>query len=532
MTKTFTTLDIYHYVLDGYTENRKPNYTYLTEEIYSTSDNETDVESKCGIISVGNEESVDEYNKHNIRTCDPLSGRLKKMTSNEKSIIELNLGRLKEGHKFNLVYKKIKITSDDMITFTSIYAIKMRNRTKIDYIGFNDIYNISNIDTILKDITLMLKEDTNDTNFNVGEYTLIKKINKHNKKFIVIGDMHGSFASFTRILIRLRGMGILNENGILQNNYNIIFLGDIVDRGIYGYEVLIIIFILKLLNPNNIHINRGNHEESDINKKYGFKKQLNIQFNENIHSKINNCLEYLHSGLLLYDFDDTDINNRKYVYLSHGGLPISNNDLYLKKEHLSHNNNLIIPNEIIEYETGSNSLRWSDYHNKKIMTNSGIGRTKIGTDIVDKAMKLGIDLILRGHQDSISNAKILSKIDAERHETSFEYFQNIVMDNNKYECSKYTHRIKIKNNEVYFERDNGKNKEDEKKEMYLPVIVLSTNTDYARDLFFDCFAILNDYETESKCRSKENKNVINYKNKYMKYKLKYLKLNVSKKSLN
>lgn len=497
-----TTLDIYHYVLDGYTANRKPDYSYLTKEIYTT-----EMETECGIISVDSEKS-NEYNKHNIRTCDPLSGRLKKLISNEKSIIKLNLDRLKVGHKFNLNYKNTKISSDDMIKFTSIYAIKSRNRKKIDYVGFSDIYNISNIDIILEDILKLTIGDGGNNN-----HTLIKKIDKHNKKFIVIGDMHGSFASFTRILMRLRGMNILDKDGKFINNYNIIFLGDIVDRGIYGYEVLIIIFILKLLNPNNVHINRGNHEERNINEKYGLKKQLNIQFDKDkdIHSKINDCLEYLHSGLLLYDFN-ANINNRKYVYLSHGGLPISKNELYLKQEHLNNNNNLIIPNNIIEYETGANSVRWSDYYNKERINCSNIGRTRIGTDIIKEAMGLGIELILRGHQDSISNAKILSKIDTQNQESSFEYFQNIVKNDNKYECDKYTHRIEIKDEDVYID--------DEKKDNYLPIVVLSTNTDYARDLFFDCFAIFNDNKTKSVCKDVQNEK--NYNNKYIKYKLKYL----------
>jgi hypothetical protein len=502
-----TTLDIYHYVLDGYTANKKPQYRYLTEDIYTT---EEDTETNCGIISVKSEVS-DEYNKHNIRTCDPLSGSLKRLLPNEKSIIELNLDRLKVGHKFNLKYKNIKISSDDMIKFTSIYAMKMRNRTKIDYLGFNDIYDISNIDMILEDILLVLKKDNKNTNIlvnNVKDYTLIKKIDKHNKKFIIIGDMHGSFASFTRILIRLRGMNILDKDGKFINNYNIIFLGDIVDRGIYGYEVLIIIFILKLLNPNNVHINRGNHEESEINERYGFKNQLNIQFGKDnhIYSRINKCLEYLHSGLLLYDFNG-NTDNRKYIYLSHGGLPISKNELYLKPEHLNNNDNLMIPNNIIEYElTGANSIRWSDYHNKRTINNSSIGRTRIGTDIIRRALNVGIELIIRGHQDSISNAKILSKIDTKNQESSFEYFQNIVRNEDKYECDKYTHRIEVKDGDVYIE--------DIKKDNYLPVLVLSTNTDYARDLFFDCFAILNDNETKSVCKNEKNEH--NYKNNYIK----------------
>ncbi|CAJ0570772.1 unnamed protein product, partial [Mesorhabditis spiculigera] len=48
---------------------------------------------------------------------------------------------------------------------------------------------------------------------------------------------------------------------------NIIFLGDIVDRGDRQLECLILIMAYKTLFPEQVFILRGNHEEGEINMK-------------------------------------------------------------------------------------------------------------------------------------------------------------------------------------------------------------------------------------------------------------------------
>ena len=78
----------------------------------------------------------------------------------------------------------------------------------------------------------------------------------------MIGDIHSSLFSFRNILINLEGNDILNNDLTLIPNHYIIFLGDLIDRGFYSIEVLLIACKLKLQNPDRVFIINGNHEDA------------------------------------------------------------------------------------------------------------------------------------------------------------------------------------------------------------------------------------------------------------------------------
>jgi len=78
---------------------------------------------------------------------------------------------------------------------------------------------------------------------------------------VVVGDTHGQFSD---LVTALRLGGWPSE----KNFY--LFNGDLVDRGDYDCEVLLMVYALKLAMPNYVFINRGNHELRRMNEKYGF----------------------------------------------------------------------------------------------------------------------------------------------------------------------------------------------------------------------------------------------------------------------
>jgi protein phosphatase len=81
---------------------------------------------------------------------------------------------------------------------------------------------------------------------------------------LVVGDIHGQVLDLCRIL---------NTFGLPpQRRY--LFLGDIVDRGEFSVECLVIVYLLKALWPDDVYIIRGNHEFTFLCSQCGFMAQL------------------------------------------------------------------------------------------------------------------------------------------------------------------------------------------------------------------------------------------------------------------
>jgi diadenosine tetraphosphatase ApaH/serine/threonine PP2A family protein phosphatase len=82
--------------------------------------------------------------------------------------------------------------------------------------------------------------------------------------YYVIGDVHGNLVDLLRLLFE-----------IPRPPYGqILFLGDIVDRGSFSTEVTILILALICSYPDHVSIIRGNHEFADTSETYGFKTEL------------------------------------------------------------------------------------------------------------------------------------------------------------------------------------------------------------------------------------------------------------------
>ena len=404
------------------------------------------------------------------------------------------------------------------------------------------IYN--NINSLLnKNIKILTKfykfnnfiinlKNQSDENF-LGDTSEIIYNLKDNGKIIVFGDNHGSFHSFFRIILRFYIQGIISKNYKLNDDYKIILLGDVIDRGVYCIELLYI--ILKLMISNNtekelkVIIIRGNHEELITFTKYGFANEVKKKLiSNNSINKFNNFFKLCPSAIIL--------EHRKTRYwLAHGGFNI--NDISLYKKNLK--------NKIFKIDNNKISqIRWNDFY---ILSDSKVSlRYKssdseiynIGLNDLYKFLnELNINFIIRGHTDKKSNAMLLSlkkifftennlKLRKEKYLEKDFFFklnerknydkikkneQNIIqycnIENNTKKCNDKivsiiplhfindkNINIKISNEELKLITQNNNKKcpfmkiEDE---IIFPVLTISNNSDKDRDLYSDSYVIIN-----------------------------------------
>lgn len=87
---------------------------------------------------------------------------------------------------------------------------------------------------------------------------------------IVVGDLHGQLEDL---------LTILDKNGVPSAKTWYLFNGDFVDRGSHGVEVMLLLLTFKLLYPNFVFLNRGNHEERMINEVFGFEDEVYVKYN-------------------------------------------------------------------------------------------------------------------------------------------------------------------------------------------------------------------------------------------------------------
>ena len=122
------------------------------------------------------------------------------------------------------------------------------------------------------------------------------------KHINVCGDVHGQFYDLLN-LFDLAGGRPSRENPFLFN-------GDFVDRGSFSVEVILTLLLYKCLDPQSIHLLRGNHETKNMNKIYGFEGEVKHKYDMTINDIFSEIFRYLPLCATI---------NRK-VIIMHGGL--------------------------------------------------------------------------------------------------------------------------------------------------------------------------------------------------------------------
>jgi protein phosphatase len=115
----------------------------------------------------------------------------------------------------------------------------------------------------------------------------------------IVGDIHGNID----VLIRIFG-----KFGYPPHS-KYLFLGDYIDRGCNSCEVVLVLYALKLLFPDDLHLLRGNHEFCAMAGAYGFRYECESRISHSIYERI------------LMSFDDLPIAARiGGNYCVHGGI--------------------------------------------------------------------------------------------------------------------------------------------------------------------------------------------------------------------
>lgn len=102
-----------------------------------------------------------------------------------------------------------------------------------------------------------------------------------NSKIIVFGDLQGAFPSFSRDIIELKKIDVIDENLKLKNKADvIIIMGDSVSRSPFQLELLSLILRLYLQNPEQFFYIKGHHESESYWQEFNLKSELNIRLSK------------------------------------------------------------------------------------------------------------------------------------------------------------------------------------------------------------------------------------------------------------
>ncbi|XP_041107103.1 serine/threonine-protein phosphatase with EF-hands 2-like [Polyodon spathula] len=124
------------------------------------------------------------------------------------------------------------------------------------------------------------------------------------EEITICGDLHGQLDDLLLIFYK---------NGLPSVEKPYIFNGDYVDRGKNSIEILLILFAFLLVYPNEVHLNRGNHEDYIVNLRYGFTKDVMQKYK--VHGrKIHKLLQIVFSWMPLATVID------QKVLITHGGI--------------------------------------------------------------------------------------------------------------------------------------------------------------------------------------------------------------------
>ena len=117
---------------------------------------------------------------------------------------------------------------------------------------------------------------------------------------VVVGDIHGQYYDLVHML---------NKAGD-PSKINYLFLGDYVDRGIFGLECMILLVAIKINFPKKFILLRGNHESRNMTESFTFREEVITRFDDEVYEAFMTLFDSLPISCVVDD---------KYLAM-HGGI--------------------------------------------------------------------------------------------------------------------------------------------------------------------------------------------------------------------
>jgi serine/threonine protein kinase len=293
----------------------------------------------------------------------------------------------------------------------SVYKLCKQIPSKVQYNELNDLQKESlknwilpeNLPQLIKWID-QFREKRSKQIETWGKFAEVIDFTKTDK-IILMGDLHGAIHTLLRNIIRFGAMGLLNLSTLkLEKDVKIIFIGDVLDRGIGQIPVLFFIFQLMELNKGQIFFNGGNHESKLFfqPEERSIYQNLTLQLEEMGFSGKSNQLEYdltwlfraLSSAILLRI---KELPTTKYIWIAHGMFEQN----WLTKRFASEDaqaTQTFLPIPIL---SDPPDTMWADFGFEK---HEGRGVSFNKAQVLQFLNTNDISFMIRGHQDAYRNS--------------------------------------------------------------------------------------------------------------------------------
>lgn len=122
----------------------------------------------------------------------------------------------------------------------------------------------------------LLVSVTADQKKHGGKGDFVEKLTlKSGARFVVWGNLHGSYHSLVRALTYLHDVGVIDKQlKIVKPEYSFLFDGNAISLTPYSMETLSTVLLLMKQNPQAVFYVRGTHESDRNWFKHGFKEEL------------------------------------------------------------------------------------------------------------------------------------------------------------------------------------------------------------------------------------------------------------------